>query len=77
MSTPIIVHDPDGLIALAIELMNDNPLMTEREATNRAAEMIIDGGLDAFAAEWDAYAAAAGNPDAVEYLPICLVETAA
>lgn len=65
-----IIHDPDGLIALALELIDDNPFMGEFEALNRAAEMLDE--LDAVAADWDAYAAAAGNP-----LPISLIETAA
>lgn len=69
----IITHDPDGLIALALELIDDNPFMQEFEALNRAAEMLDE--LDAFAASWDAQAAAAGNPDA--FLLISLVETLA
>lgn len=69
MSHPIL-HDPDGLIALALELIDDNPFMGEFEALNRAAEMLDE--LDAFAADWDAYAAAQGNP-----LVISLIETAA
>lgn len=67
----IIIHDPDGLIALALELIDDNPFMQEFEALNRAAEMLDE--LDAFAAAWDAQAAASGNPDT--FLPISLVET--
>lgn len=64
-----IIHDPDGLIALALELIDDNPFMTEFEALNRAVEMLDE--LDAFAADWDAYAAGS-NP-----LVISLIETAA
>ena len=61
-------YDPDGLIALALELIEDNPFMQEFEATNHAAAMLDD--LDAYAAAWDTHAAAMGNP-------ISLIETLA
>ena len=74
MSTTLVLHDPDGLIALALELMDDNPFMLHFEAMNRAAEMLDE--LDAIAAAWDEGAAAQGNPDAAP-LFVSLIETLA
>lgn len=73
-AAPITAPDPDGLLALALELMDDNPFMSHFEAVNRAAEMLDE--LDAVAAAWDAGAAAQGHPDGMP-LFISLIETAA
>lgn len=69
MSTSIIVRDLDGVIALALEMMQDNPGLGEFEAVNRAVEMLDE--LDAVAAAWNADGGSSEQPRRVP------IETAA
>lgn len=62
-AAPAAPADPE-LVALAAELMRDNPGMREFEAINRAAALLDD--MAEYAARWDA-----------DPLPISLIETIA